>query len=169
MTSNTKPLAVIILLGALTACGSHPSAPSNSKSAQLSAGVRFSQCMRNHGLVNFPDPDASGQLTIDGIANRSGVDTSSAAFTDALGACRALEPAGFTGQPRTAQQQDAALKFAQCVREHGVPDFPDPAKGEPLIDTNLIPSSDTPRGMSALNAATAKCGSLAAAAIRSLR
>ena len=43
----------------------------------------------------------------------------------------------------TPEQQAARLKFAQCIRENGVKDFPDPVNGEPLVDTNRIPSSDT--------------------------
>jgi hypothetical protein len=58
--------------------------------------VKFSQCMRDSGIGNFPDPDGSGQLTIDEIANNSSIDTSSAAFQKALTACRDLQPAGFT-------------------------------------------------------------------------
>jgi predicted small secreted protein len=60
--------------------------------------VEFAQCMRANGIDAFPDPDASGEVTIDGLANRSAVDTSSAAFRQALNACKDLEPAGFTGR-----------------------------------------------------------------------
>lgn len=35
----------------------------------------------------------------------------------------------------------ARLKFAQCMRDNGVKDFPDPVNGDPLIDTNRIPSA----------------------------
>jgi hypothetical protein len=120
--------------------------------------------MRSNGVSNFPDPDSSGQLTIDSIANGSGVDIRSPAFQQALSACQALEPAGFTGTTRSAQQQEAALKFAQCVRSNGVTDFPDPTPDGPLIDTNQIPSATTPAGRSALQAAMQKCSSLSAAA-----
>ena len=61
---------------------------------------------------------------------------------------------------RSAKQQSAALTFAACIRAHGVPDFPDPVNGQPLIDTDHIPSSNSPSGMSILNAATHKCGSI---------
>jgi hypothetical protein len=120
--------------------------------------------MRDNGVSNFPDPDASGQFTIDAVANGSGVDTNSAAFQQALSACKDLEPPGFTGNQRTPQQQEAGLKFAQCIRDNGVPDFPDPTPDGPLIDTNRIPSAATSGGMSALHAATQKCQSFAAAA-----
>lgn len=120
--------------------------------------------MRSHGVSNFPDPGPSGQFTIDAIANGSGLDINSPTFQQAFGACQALEPPGFTGTTRSAQQQDAALKFAQCVRANGVADFPDPTADGPLIDTNRIPSAHTPGGRSALQAAMQKCSSFSAAA-----
>lgn len=136
----------------------------NNTATNLAKAVKFAQCMRDNGISNFPDPSASGQFTIDAIANGSGVDTSSAAFTQALSACESLEPPGFTGTPRSAQQQEAALKFAQCVRDNGVTDFPDPTADGPLIDTTRIPSAATSEGMSLLHAAMRKCRSFAASA-----
>ena len=126
--------------------------------------VQFAQCMRKNGVREFPDPDASGQLTIDAIANGSSLDTNSAAFKQAISACKDLEPPGFTGSKRSPDQQQAALKFAQCIRDNGVKDFPDPAPDGPLVDTNRIQSAARSGGMSILNAAMQKCGSLAAPA-----
>ena len=42
--------------------------------------MKFAQCMRDNGVSEFPDPDASGAFTIDAIANGSSLDTNSAAF-----------------------------------------------------------------------------------------
>jgi hypothetical protein len=126
--------------------------------------VKFAECMRANGVSGFPDPDATGALTIDAVANGSSLDTSSAAFEQALSACKDLEPPGFTGDKRSPEQQAAALEFAQCIRENGVKDFPDPAPDAPLVDTNRIPSSATPGGMAILNAAMEKCGQYASAA-----
>ena len=127
-------------------------------------GVKFAECMRKNGVPAFPDPDASGQLTLDAVANHSSVDPSARAFTQAMSACEKLEPAGFTGSKRSAAQQSAGLKFAACIRHNGVPDFPDPLPNGPLVDTNRIPSAATSSGMSILNAAMHKCGNAAAAA-----
>lgn len=157
--------AVAALMGA--GCSSSPTATSPAgtlPASGVSQGVRFAQCMRSNGVSNFPDPGPSGQFTIDAIANGSGVDINSPAFQQAFTACKALEPAGFTGTTRSAQQQAAALKFAQCVRANGVADFPDPTANGPLIDTNRIPSANTPGGRSALHAAMQKCSSFSAAA-----
>src|SRR4029453_266400 len=98
------------------------------------------------------------------IAEGSSLDTSSPAWKQALGACKDLEPPGFTGGKRSPEQQSAALKFAQCIRENGVKDFPDPVNGEPLVDTNRIPSSATKGGLSILNAAMQKGRDFAAGA-----
>jgi hypothetical protein len=160
-------LALIALVASISACGS--SAPAGTSSANNTAAnaqkaVKFAECMRSNGVSAFPDPDASGKLTIDGIANGSSLDVNTPAFKQAISSCRDLEPAGFTGSKRSPQQTQAALKFAQCIRANGVPDFPDPANGQPLVDTNRIPSSATSGGMSILNGAMRKCSDFAAAA-----
>jgi hypothetical protein len=115
--------------------------------------VKFAECVRAHGVPHFPDPDPTGNFNF-------AVDVSAATFTAAVNACKALQPPGTLSGHRSAKQQSAALRFAQCVRAHGVPDFPDPVNGQPLIDTTHIPSSNSPNGMSILNAATHKCGSV---------
>ena len=79
-------------------------------------------------------------------------------WTRATTACKDLQPPGTLSSKRTSKQQSAALRFAQCVRNNGVKDFPDPVNGEPLVNTYKIPSSNTPNGMAILNAAMHKCG-----------
>jgi hypothetical protein len=168
-----QPFAALLLGLVLAGCstqhaasnqGSNGTGQNSTTTTHGSQAVKFSQCMRDNGVGNFPDPDASGQLTIDEIANNSSIDTSSAAFQQALAACRDLQPAGFTGTERSSQQQAAALAFAQCVRDNGVSDFPDPAAGDPLIDTTKIPSTNQPGGMDKLNAALSTCSKQAQAA-----
>ena len=136
----------------------------SSTSTTRATAVKFAECMRANGVSAFPDPDASGALTVDAVANGSSVNTSSAEFKRALSACKGLEPAGFTGNRRSPQEQKAALAFAQCIRDHGVRDFPDPSKTDPLVDTNRIPSTATSGGLTLLNAAMRRCGRYAAAA-----
>ena len=169
MTRTRRPLAAIALIAVaalIGACGS--SAPAQTGAGDVTThhekAVKFAECMRSNGVSGFPDPNASGQLTIDAIANRSSVNPSTPAFTQALRACKHLEPAGFTGTKRTPQRQQAALKFAQCIREQGVTDFPDPTPDAPLVDTNRIPSAATGSGLAILNAAMKSCSGAAAAA-----
>lgn len=167
MTGRVHSLAALAVIAVMSAGCSNP--PTDTSTADNTAAnhekaMKFSQCMRDNGVSQFPDPDASGALTIEQVVNGSSVDSNSATFKQALSACRDLEPAGFMGQKRSAQQQEAALKFAQCIRDNGVKDFPDPTPDGPLIDTNRIPSASTPSGMSILHAAMQKCRGLAAAA-----
>jgi hypothetical protein len=129
------------------------SSRADTQATKRERAVRFAECVRSHGVPHFPDPDATGNFNF-------GVDVSAATFSAAVNACKALQPPGTLSAHRSASQQSAALRFAQCVRAHGVPDFPDPVNGQPLINTYLIPSANRPGGMSILNAATHKCGSV---------
>jgi hypothetical protein len=168
VTGRSRPLAALVLVALISAgCSNSPAGTGTGDSGNTATtttrdqAVRFAECMRANGVKDFPDPSASGDFAIDTVANRSGVDTSSAAFTQARSACKDLEPSGFTGKNRTAEQQQAALKFAQCIRDNGVKDFPDPAPDAPLIDTGRIPSTARSGGVDILHAAMQKCAGLA--------
>jgi hypothetical protein len=171
MSRRLRPLAalaLVVMVGLISACGSSAPAASggggNNTAANAQKAVKFAECMRSNGVSEFPDPGASGKFTIDGVVNGSSLDPSAPAFKQAISACKDLEPAGFMGGKRSPPQMEAALKFAQCMRENGVKDFPDPANGQPLVDTNRIPSAAEPGGLSIINAAMQKCRSLVSAA-----
>jgi hypothetical protein len=115
--------------------------------------VKFAECMRANGVPHFPDPDPKGEFNF-------GVDVTPDVWTKAVDACKALKPPGALSAKRTPKEQSSSLRFAQCVREHGVKDFPDPVNGEPLINTYKIPSSNKPGGMTILNAAIDACGTI---------
>jgi hypothetical protein len=173
MSRRRRPLAALALIAmvpSISACGSSAPAPSgsggNNAAANAQNAVKFAECMRSNGVSQFPDPGASGKLTIDGVVNGSSLDPSAPAFKQAISACKDLEPPGFMGQKATPQQMNARLKFAQCMRDNGVKDFPDPTPNGPLIDTNRIPSlaGKDPRSDPGLNASMRKCRDFAAAA-----
>lgn len=154
-------LASIVALGLIGAgCGSSDtdSASSGQAATHQSKAAKFAQCMRDNGVKDFPDPDASGELTIDGVLNGSSLDPNGPAWKSAYTACKELQPPGFTGHKANSQEQSTRLKFAQCIRDNGVRDFPDPTEDSPLIDTNKIPSANTSDGMSLLHAAMRACG-----------
>jgi hypothetical protein len=168
MTRKPRTLAALGLI-ALTGAGcANESAGSGStgtagkKATDRDKAVKFAECMRENGVSDFPDPTPKGDFEY-------GVSVSPAVWKKAVGACKALQPPGTLDAKRTRSQQSAALEFAQCVRENGVKDFPDPANGEPLIDTTRIPSTARSGGMTILNAATHKCGDLLDEAARGRR
>jgi hypothetical protein len=164
MRSKTWVAAALAIVVISAGCGGTRGSGVNGTATARAKAVKFAECMRTNGVSAFPDPDASGALTIDAVANGSSVDTSSATFKQAVSTCKDLEPSGFTGHERSPQEQQAALAFAQCIRDNGVKDFPDPGKTEPLVDTNRIPSAATPGGASILNAAMHTCSQYASAA-----
>jgi hypothetical protein len=144
--------AVIALFS--TACRKAPAATSgsagNTTATARDKAVKFAECMRKNGLSDFPDPNAAGEFAY-------GISVSPAVFDKAVFACKDLQPPGTLSTKRAPEQQRAGLKFAQCMRESGVKDFPDPFKGEPLIDTNRIPSTARKGGMGILDAAMKTC------------
>jgi hypothetical protein len=170
MRRRLRPLAALALVALIGAgCGSAENGSTGTASSTGTGSsttattrgkaMKFAECMRDNGVREFPDPSASGELTIDGIANRSSVDPNTAAFKKAIGACKDLEPPGFTGRTRSAQEQKHALEFAQCMRDNGVKDFPDPTPNGPLIDTTRIPSAAGrgARSIPGFDAAVHKC------------
>jgi hypothetical protein len=162
MNRSLRPLAALAMVALLTAGCSNAAAQAGSgnSTSNRDQAVKFAQCMRKNGVREFPDPNASGELTIDGIANGSSLDTNSAAFKQALAACKDLQPPGFTGSKRSPEQQQAAVKFAQCIRDNGVKDFPDPDPNGPLIDTTRMPGNPNGQSIPGLSAAMEKCGAI---------
>lgn len=100
------------------------------------AALAFAKCMRSHGLPSFPDPRAGGGFL---FGQGAGVDPSAPAFKAAQAKCKQFLPAGpGAGPPPSAQTLARFLKIAQCMRRHGVPEFPDPRTSVP---SNLRPPS----------------------------
>ncbi len=123
-------LAAMALTGLLaTACGggSSPAASSTGGSASVAGGatreqaaLAYARCMRSHGVPDFPDPDSNGNFHV-------GNNSVSSQETAANQVCNHLLNAGT--QLNAAQTQHTLsqlVKYAQCMRAHGVPNFPDP-------------------------------------------
>ncbi|HEX6548726.1 MAG TPA: hypothetical protein VF134_08305 [Candidatus Dormibacteraeota bacterium] len=127
---------VLITTALLVLAGCSPALPgqkaaNGSKSDPRAMAVRFSQCMREHGITDFPDPSSDGNIQIQADPGyHPDMDPDSAAWQAAQQACSKYMPGGGpgTGKP-DPQQQQKALRFAQCMREHGITDFPDPGSG----------------------------------------
>lgn len=129
--------------------GSASPSASSPTYAQL---VALAQCMRSHSEPDFPDPSASGSFS-SSVLSTLNTSQGQAAY----GACRHLLAGGgpsisqLQQEQQQAQQQEekalpALLKFSQCMRSHGVPDFPDlPESGQaspaPSKGTGINPSS----------------------------
>ena len=123
-------------LGTTTTHSTTFSSETSAASAQQNRAVAFAHCMRSHGVPSYPDPDRRG--LVKETPQQLGV--SSTQFQRAQSACRHLLPNG--GQPpnQAARQQvrAQALSFSQCVRAHGVPNFPDPASDGRIPDPATV-------------------------------
>ena len=137
-------LAVMVGIALLTAaCGSGPSSSSGDStqaggSTTHQKEVAYAQCMRSHGVPKFPDPASNGMFV-----NNGSFQTDSSQYKSANSTCRHLLPNG--GQLSQSQQQQRTsqlLKFAQCMRAHGEPKFPDPTgNGLSLHGSGIDPKS----------------------------
>jgi hypothetical protein len=133
--SIIAPAAAITAL-AVAGCGGsnkRPVTASNSRSGPANgaqAAYKFSACMRQHGVSNFPDPvvHTTGNSQSVGIRIDPTI-SGSPAFKSAQTACQGI----MGGPPNLAQQQaqirykvEHYVKFAACMRSHGITNFPDP-------------------------------------------
>jgi hypothetical protein len=109
--------------------------------------------MRSHGVPNYPDPTRSGLVK----ESLQQLGVSSSQFQAASSDCNHLLPNGGSGpNPAQVQQERAqALEFAQCVRSHGVANFPDPGSDGRIPDPATIGIN---QGAPKFEAANQACG-----------
>jgi hypothetical protein len=114
-----------------TSAGASTTGSQSSATAQ-DPGLRYARCMRANGVPNFPDPSGGGGGFTFGPG--SGVDPSSPAFKRAQAQCGKLMGGGLAPGTQThpsAQWLAKMVRAAQCMRRHGVPNFPDPTTTVP--------------------------------------
>lgn len=96
------------------------------------SALAFARCMRANGVPNFPDPLPGRGL----LFNATGINPSAPAVTAAHAKCRKLLPGGGPPGPGaqmhpTAQTLAKLVRISRCMRDHGVPQFPDPRTSIP--------------------------------------
>ena len=126
-------LLAILGIVLLTACssggggGSPTATASSSVSSAYTKALAYAQCIRAHGIPNYPDPNSQGQFVIPNGSSPPKV--SSAVLNAATKACqKLLPPALAQGPPHGSQGSNTSnqLKFAKCMRSHGALNYPDP-------------------------------------------
>jgi hypothetical protein len=130
--------AAVTCVIAVTACASssRPDSAAGTDTSTLSSSLlKYAVCMRSHGVSGFPDPSTNqgpNSFGIDGYNFNlpANVSLQSPAYESASKACGHLI-AGNGGGPSQnpafmAKAKSAALAHAVCMRQHGVPNFPDP-------------------------------------------
>ena len=90
--------------------------------------LAFALCMRSHGVPKYPEPNSSNTMP-NGLpkVGPQHLAVTMSEFQAAREACGHLLPNGGHAAQSAAQQLlSDGLKFARCVRSHGVLNWPDP-------------------------------------------
>jgi hypothetical protein len=99
------------------------------------AALAYARCIRANGYPDWPDPDPDGRIM---LRRDAGMRMDDPKLQAAMQACQDLRPAGAGGGSAIMgaggigsgfANEEQALAFARCMRENGVPDFPDPNPG----------------------------------------
>lgn len=130
---------------ALAACGGGAPASAGSASGlpTFTQEVALAHCIRGHGVPDFPDPGQSGGFNASVLATLNAPQGQKA-----YGACRHLLADGGPSLTRLQHMEQQALqalqkklpellKFARCMRGHGLPDYPDPTVNGQGVSENL--------------------------------
>ena len=150
----------------LAACGSASSHGSSSANSDSSGSLddnllKFSKCMREHGVTNFPNPEVSeGREGLRVAGGLRGLGVSQPVLEAAEAACQRYREAAspkLTAQERVAQEE-VARKWAKCMREHGL-DIEIHANGNLARMVNSKAGAPPPNpGSPAFQKATGVCG-----------
>jgi hypothetical protein len=113
----------------------------------------YAKCMRENGVPDFPDPEVGDngefRLSLPNGGDKAKVDAAQAK-------CKKLMPNG--GEPPKADPErlEQLRKYSKCMRENGVPKFPDPTDSGLQINGNEVGDPESP----AFKAAEEKCRSI---------
>ena len=151
MTRSPLLLAAVGAALALGACGSSddggkPASGASQQDKAFDGALKFSKCMREHG-IDMPDPQRVGT---GGIKLSGGkVNFNDPKMKSAQSACQKYMQigGGETIDPvKRAKLQEAALKYARCMRGQGV-DMPDPKlAGNGGLTFQAGPGAGAPKG-----------------------
>ena len=134
----------LVLLGcaiALAACGSSSKPKSTVDLGTSPQGVKYSDCMRSHGVPDFPDLNPNGSVSLP-----SSINPQSPAFQSAEGTCASLRPQGSPPPPITLAQQKSFTANAKCTSQARHPRFPGSdlrpgrSRGWPSVRARCAPS-----------------------------
>jgi hypothetical protein len=117
-------VAGVSLSLALVGCGSSRKPSISTASDTSPQAIKYSDCMRAHGVPDFPDLNANGSVSLP-----SSINPQAPAFQAAQQTCASLRPDTGRPPPITAAQQKSCVANAKCMRKHGFPNFPDPTFG----------------------------------------
>ena len=136
---------VTLLLAGIIACGGSTHAPSSTAASSqrvrtLAAAHALVQCLRQHGFPNVPDPvlDDAGNVSWPAGTNPADIPTADQAPAACQNAAKSLQQAMGSQSSKSscmadggacgpsAEDRRLGLQLARCMRQNGLPDWPDP-------------------------------------------
>ncbi|AGZ41744.1 hypothetical protein [Actinoplanes friuliensis] len=155
------PMMLVPVLGGCGAAEDRPrvasagrdgSAPASAPPADDTQKAReFVKCMRAAG-IELPDPRSDGMIAVPAQAAGSEGSPGAKKMDAAMEKCRDLLPAGGEPPKLSAEDLTKARDLSRCMRENGVPEFPDP---DP--ETGAFAMTEDLGDNSKLGKATEKC------------
>jgi hypothetical protein len=117
-------LAVAVAAVALLTAALSGGSAATTAAAPPSGLAAYSQCIRSHGVPSFPDPTRSQGIP------KNKIPVGDAQLLAAFKDCQHLMPAAGLGPQTTATETRTRfaneISFADCLRAHGLANFPDP-------------------------------------------
>lgn len=159
-----SPLGLASLALLATGCGGSSNAPSvahlgttttptTPQSSARPSAVLYASCMRAHGVADFPDSaisvNAAGQVELHVLVGIK----SEAEFPSASRACQRDLPSSSAPSKSVNIHED--LEYAECMRSHGITDFPDPL---PNGGFDIPGNTNTPQFQAAQRALCGEAG-----------
>jgi hypothetical protein len=137
-----RVVAFVVVVAALAGCstiagGGAPTGTTVSIRQQVTPIYReLAQCFRDHGYPGFPDPVVKDDGTVEPFSEEveRNIDRLEATlrqhcehiFNRLPASVREGSGGNPDEAPYTPAQVDQLRRFAQCMREHGMPEWPDP-------------------------------------------
>jgi hypothetical protein len=121
--------------------------------------VAYANCMRQHGVPNFPDPLSNGSFTLTPAVTGGTNGQFSSQYQAALSACESIEPSGTLSAQQQQHALDQLLKVSACMRSHGYQNFPDPTDSTQGITLHIVGfDRNSPQFQNAFRTCTAQAG-----------
>ncbi len=120
-------LALTVPLAAACGGSGGSAGPAASRGRLYQLARAYTDCMRSHGVPDFPEPRPGPQGTLSYPLNPPAGMLGRAGYDAAFRACLKLAVTG--GRPAARYQAIAlkALQQAECMRSHGITGYPSPA------------------------------------------
>ena len=145
--SSPSPASLLSTPSSAPAGGAICRSPLSRSRAAFNSACRpsnsLSRASCSNGLPDFPDPNANGQ----GFGNQEDAnqEQSNPHFGTAYSDCRHLLPSAPSSHGKVIPSNSQLVRFAQCMRSRGVPNYPDPnpngGLGAALAQLGINPNS----------------------------